>query len=100
MANGNKSLGTLYLATKTKDRSPDMKGTITIKKSHLQALGNQMSEEDTDEVVANIAAWSNSDGSKRRFLTIELQPSTSYPNAKGSNGQPRNIFDFISEQNS
>lgn len=95
MAKGTKSLGTLYVAEKTKDRSPDMKGTIKIKRKHLQEMGRQVIGDESDEVKANLAAWSNIDGSNRRFLTIELQPVTTYEAARKSNDDTKNIFDFL-----
>lgn len=95
MAKGTKSLGTLYIAEKTKDRSPDMKGTITIKRKHLQDMGRQLIGDESEEVKANLAAWSNKDGANRRFLTIELQPITTYESVRKENDETKSIFDFL-----
>lgn len=97
----NKSLGSLYLSHKTKDRAPDMKGKLTIKRQHLEQMMNELAHQNSDSVAANIAAWSNTDSSGKKCLTIELQPqSSSIKKKEKLSEQARTIFDFIEEQNS
>ena len=93
-----KSLGAMYLAEKKKEKSPDMKGSISIQASHLEQLSQQFNNDGT--VVANIAAWQNKDKQGHRFLTIELQPrQQQHQHMKAEPNEPRQktIFDFIEE---
>jgi hypothetical protein len=97
----NKSLGSLYISQKTTDRAPDMKGKITIRRNHLVQMVNEAANQHSDAVIANIAAWSNTDTSGKKCLTIELQPRTPSTKRKEvANAKSRTIFDFIEEQNS
>lgn len=96
----NKSLGSLYISQKTTDRAPDMKGKITIKREHLEQMMSEAAYQNSDAVIANIAAWSNIDTSGTKCLTIELQPrSSSTKRNKATNEKSRTIFDFIEDQN-
>ena len=97
----NKSLGSLYISQKSTDRAPDMKGKISIKRDHLEQMMKEAASLSGDLVIANIAAWSNTDTSGKKCLTIELQPRTSSTKRKEvANAKSRTIFDFIEEQNS
>lgn len=69
-----KSIGALFKAAKTKDRSPDMTGQIRIQRHTIAAIVEDLKEADTEEVIANIAAWPNVDKNGQRYITIELSP--------------------------
>jgi hypothetical protein len=69
-----KSLGALYKAKKTKPRSPEMTGPITLQRHTLEAIVKQLKSSDADEVACNIAAWQNTDKHGQKYLTVELSP--------------------------
>ena len=68
--NRNLSLGTLRINNKTKDKSPDVTGTISIKRELLLELHKQL-ESDDDEVVACLAGWFYDDA-KGRYMRVQL----------------------------
>jgi hypothetical protein len=69
----SKSLGALYASEKTKDKSPDMTGKLTILKDTLREIINTHREEDGDGFQVNLAGWFNiSDG--EMYMTLELSP--------------------------
>ncbi len=90
-----KSLGSLRIQQKTKPRSPELKGTIRIQRHTLEAIINQM--DDDDEVIANLAAWKHHDGNDF-YLSVELSPkftnsrSLNPPNTKGA------LYDFLGRE--
>jgi hypothetical protein len=55
-----RSLGKLRVAPKTKERSPDMTGTLCLQR-HTAAAIVKAFEDDDDDVVCSIAAWVNHD---------------------------------------
>jgi hypothetical protein len=90
-----RSLGKLRVAHKTKERSPDMTGTLCLQRhtatAILKAFGN------VDEVVCNIAAWVNHDHDGQ-YLTVELSPKYVAPDPQ-SQQKDRLAFIFDSEEN-
>jgi hypothetical protein len=56
-ASFTKSLGTLRMNTKTKERSPDLTGTIKIHRHLVTALWNELRETSGTVVDCNLAAW-------------------------------------------
>ncbi len=95
----NKSLGSLYISQKTTDRAPDMKGKLIIKRDHLEEMMNDLVKNNSSEVAANLAAWTNTDNAGKKCLTIELQPRTTVTKRKKQVNEPmRTIFDFIEEE--
>jgi hypothetical protein len=69
-----KSLGKLYPAKKTKPRSPALTGQLRLQRHTFQALVADFEDSDDNEVVCNIAAWSNSDERGGQYITVELSP--------------------------
>jgi hypothetical protein len=65
------SLGTLRPHTKTKDKSPNVPGTISIKRDLILDLHQQMTQSDDDEVVANLAGWFYDDA-KGKYMRVQL----------------------------
>lgn len=65
------SLGTLRINKKTKDKSPDVTGTISIKRELLLELHKQLTQSDDDEVVADLAGWSYDDANGR-YMRVQL----------------------------
>jgi hypothetical protein len=75
--NKNLSLGSLYPAKRTKDRSPHCVGKIGIKRDLLFKLVKQLG--DQEEVTANLAGWKRT-GPYGPSMTIQIsmryEPST------------------------
>ena len=66
------SIGKLRPApARTKLKSPNMLGTVTIQRSTLEALLKQMNDADADEVVCNLAGWFNEDR-EGRYIGVQL----------------------------
>jgi hypothetical protein len=68
-----RSLGALRKNPKTKPRSPDLTGQIRLQRHTMEVIVKQFRETESEEVVANIAGWSNRD-SHGAYLTVELSP--------------------------
>jgi hypothetical protein len=68
-----RSLGALRKATKTKPRSPDLTGQIKLQRHTIQTIARQIEGTESDEIIANLAGWGNSDHSGQ-YLTVELSP--------------------------
>jgi hypothetical protein len=70
--NRHPSLGILRINdNKTKDKSPDVKGTICIKRDLLLELHKQLTDADDSEVVACLTGWFYDD-SKGRYTRVQL----------------------------
>jgi hypothetical protein len=65
-----KSLGILRTHEKTKPKSPDATGELHFQRHTLEEIYRQL-DEDSDEVVCNIAGWKNQQG---QYLTVEVSP--------------------------
>jgi hypothetical protein len=89
--NNKKSLGKLRKATKTKPLSPDLVGKIHVQSEHIAAIMNHLNEKGSDEVVCNIAAWTNRDASGQ-YLSVQLSPPYV---PQQQQPQPENNLDFI-----
>jgi hypothetical protein len=85
-----RSLGALRKNLKTKPRSPDLTGTIRLQPHTIQAIIKQLEETESDEVLANIAGWSNH-GSSGQYLTV-LSPK--YVSQEPQTPKPSSL-DFI-----
>jgi hypothetical protein len=68
-----RSLGKLRVAHKTKERSPNMTGTLRLQRHTATLILRAFENADDDEVVCNIAAWINHDH-EGQYLTVELSP--------------------------
>ena len=68
-----KSLGKLRKANKTKPRSPDVTGKLTLQRHTLTAIVKDLEETGGVEVICNIAGWLNHD-QLGRYLTVEVSP--------------------------
>ena len=66
-----RSLGHLRPASKTKPKSPDCLGTITITRETMEQILEQ--NDGDDEFVASIAGWRNND-TGGSYLTVEISP--------------------------
>jgi hypothetical protein len=69
----SKSLGNLFPSKKTKPKSPDMTGKLTLLKDTLREIFNTHREEDGDVFEVNMAGWFNNSGGKM-YMTLELSP--------------------------
>lgn len=93
--NQRKSLGTLRVQPKSKPRSPSMIGSIHIQEHHLRRIAEQFEDGDR-EVIANLAAWKNTDEAGQHYLTIELQPRFQKVATSSNFGDnERSILDFL-----
>ena len=91
MTTNKKSIGKLRKATKTKSRSPDLVGEISLQSEHIAAIANHLNETGSDEVLCNIAAWANR-GPYGQYLTVQLSPPYV---PQQQHLQPENNLDFI-----
>jgi hypothetical protein len=58
---------------KTKERSPDLIGTVALQRSTFEEIGKQFQSDARKEVLCNIAAWDyNSEGN--RCFYVEISP--------------------------
>ena len=57
MGKWTKSMGTLRLNNKTKERSPDLIGTVKMHSHLIHVLLEELDETGEDVVECNIAAW-------------------------------------------
>lgn len=71
--NIRRSLGALRKAPKTKEKSPDLQGTIKVQRHTIDAIIKQFEDTDEDEIISCLAGWFNDD-SKGRFVSVELSP--------------------------
>ena len=67
------SLGTLRLANRTKERSPNLIGQITIQRSDFMAIQSHFQDTGREEVMCNIAGWFYDD-SQGKSITVQLSP--------------------------
>jgi hypothetical protein len=67
-----RSLGTLRKSIKTKPRCPDLTGQLRLQRHTAAAIVKQFSEEQ-EEVVCNLAGWTNHDHNGA-YLTVEISP--------------------------
>jgi hypothetical protein len=72
-ATKKRSLGALRKAPKTKDRSPDVTGTLKLQRHTMEAIAKQFKDTDADEIDCCIAGWGNND-QNGLYLTVELSP--------------------------
>jgi hypothetical protein len=86
-----RSLGKLRVAHKTKERSPNMTGTLCLQRHTAAQIVKAFENVDDDEVVCNIAAWVNHDH-EGQYLTVELSPKYVVPDP---HGQQANRLAFI-----
>jgi hypothetical protein len=89
-----KSLGRLYRAKQTKPRSPALTGQLHIQRHTLRTIVADLEESDGDEVVCNIAAWSNRGKRGERYVTVELSPKFKARAPKCD----ADIFDFFDDR--
>ena len=69
-----KSLGFLRKVEKTKPKSPDLTGHLTIQSHTLKEIVRQFKDSDKEEVPCNLAAWRNTDKDGETCLAVELSP--------------------------
>jgi hypothetical protein len=86
-----RSLGKLRVAHKTKERSPDMTGTLCLQRHTAALILKAFENTEDDEVVCNIAAWVNHDH-EGQYLTVELSPRYVAPDP---HNQPASRLGFI-----
>jgi hypothetical protein len=75
-----RSIGKLRKKPKTKERSPDMTGTLYLQRHTAAAIVKAFEKAD-DQVVCNIAAWVNQD-QEGQYLTVELSPKYVAPDTQ------------------
>jgi hypothetical protein len=68
-----RSLGKLRRNQKTKDKSPDMTGSLRLQRHTAMAITKPFEANDVEDVVCNIAGWINQDHDGQ-YLTIEISP--------------------------
>jgi hypothetical protein len=68
-----KSLGALWKHKKTKPRSPDVTGKLSLQRHTLAAIVREIAKTGGEEVICNIAGWMNQN-QHGKYLTVELSP--------------------------
>ena len=92
-----RSLGKLrVVAHQTKERSPNMTGTLRLQRHTATAILKAFENTDGDEAVCNIAAWVNNDH-EGPYLTVELSPKYAAPNPQSQQAS-RLAFIFENEE--
>jgi hypothetical protein len=89
-----KSIGTLRLNNKTKDRSPDLTGTMKIHRNLINAMSNELDQTGADVVTCNIAAWQYRDDDGP---LLNLQLTEPYKPPRRDQGSTT-IFDLLTKQ--
>jgi hypothetical protein len=72
--NNKKSIGALFVHKKTKERSPDMTGQVALQRETIEQIAKGLVDPTREEIVCNIAAWSNVDKTGKQSLTVEISP--------------------------
>jgi hypothetical protein len=91
-----RSLGALRRAPKTKPRSPDLIGQLRLQRHTIKAIVKQCQETESEEIICNMAGWSNHDHSGQ-YLTVEL--SSRYPSKQQDIPKANNLnFVFNDEE--
>jgi hypothetical protein len=88
-----KSLGALWKAKKTKPRSPDVTGKLSLQRHTLAAIVQEIAKTGSEEVICNIAGWVNRN-QHGEYLTVEISPRF-VPHKQQS--PKRGIFAFIGD---
>jgi hypothetical protein len=91
--NWTKSIGILRLNTKTKDRSPDLIGTVKIHYHLIHALLKKLDDAE-DVAECNIAAWQYRD---KDGPLLNLQLSERYEPPQRDQGS-ETIFDLLQKR--
>jgi|KBSSwiStaDraftv2_1062776.scaffolds.fasta_scaffold579354_2 hypothetical protein len=91
-----RSLGKLRIAHKTKERSPDMTGTLCLQRHTAALILKAFADADDDEAVCSIAAWVNHDH-EGQYLTVELSPKYGSPDPQSQQAN-RLAFIFDNEE--
>ena len=94
MGTWTKSIGTLRLNHKTKDRSPDLIGSVKMHNRLIHALLDELDETGKDVVECNIAAWQYRD---KNGPLLNLQLSERYEPPQRDFGQAT-IFDVLQKR--
>jgi hypothetical protein len=92
--NWTKSIGILRLNTKTKDRSPDLIGTVKIHYHLIHTLLKKLEESAEDVAECNIAAWQYRD---KDGPLLNLQLSERYEPPQRDQGS-ETIFDLLQKR--
>lgn len=87
-----KSLGTLRKAKKTKPRSPDLTGQITVQRDTFEGICRDFKKGNGKSALCNIAAWRTKDYNGDKYLNVELSARFAPPKQKQDDGD---IFDFL-----
>ena len=87
-----RSLGHLRPAPKTKPKSPDCLGLITITRETMEQILEQ--NDGDDEFVASLAGWRNTD-TDGSYLTIEISPKIQRRSEQIS---PEELFDIFRKE--
>ena len=84
-----RSLGHLRPAPKTKPKSPDCLGVITITRETMEQILEQ--NDGDNDIVASLAGWRNTD-TDGSYLTIEISPKIQRRSEQIS---PEELFDIF-----
>lgn len=87
-----RSLGHLRPAPKTKPKSPDCLGIITITRETMEQILEQ--NDGDDDIVASLAGWRNTD-TDGSYLTIEISPKSQRRTDRIS---PEELFDIFRKE--
>lgn len=71
--NNKRSIGKLRPTTRTKPKSPNLNGKLSLQRTTMTELVREFRESGADEVDCNIAGWFNVD-SNGKYITVEVSP--------------------------
>ena len=95
MGKWTKSVGTLRLNNKTKDRSPDLIGSVKMHSHLIHTLLDELDETGEDVAECNIAAWQYRDKDGSPLLNLQL--SERYEPPQRDQGS-ETIFDVLQKR--
>jgi hypothetical protein len=73
MQNHKRSIGKLRTAVRTKPKSPNLTGKLSLQRSTMTELARQFRETREDQIECNIAGWFNVDVTGS-YITVEISP--------------------------
>jgi hypothetical protein len=93
----HQSIGNAFENEKTKEKSPDFTGKITLQGDLLRTVQLQLAQSDQDKVEVNVALWFRRTNLAKKFVTVVISPL--YTKTKGSQRKsvPARIEEFFSD---
>jgi hypothetical protein len=68
-----RSIGKLRPATRTKPKSPNLTGRLSLQRTTMTEFVQELRETGADQIECNMAGWFNVDASGK-YITVEISP--------------------------